>query len=263
MSQPYDDKFYTSVQAGARQSARHLLPIIFELVMPNSVVDVGCGDGTWLSIVQDLGIADFLGVDGDYVDRKSLQIAADRFQPLDLAKPFSLPRRYDLAISLEVAEHLPEVAAAGFIQSLVRLADVVLFSAAIPFQGGVNHLNEQWQDYWAQHFAQHGYVPLDCVRTAIWGNNEVNWWYAQNTLLYVNRTILSARPKLKSICDQPAPGPLSIVHPKKFLSHADLGKIALRKVGTAFPAMLATAVKRTLKIDESSKAGPNQGPSAH
>ncbi len=247
MTQPYDDKFYKTVQAGARRSAHHLLPIVFKLVKPDSVVDVGCGDGTWLSVVQDLGISDIWGLDGDYVDRKTLQIPDHYFQSLDLSQPFSLPRRFDLALSLEVAEHLPKASATRFITSLVSVADVVLFSAAIPFQGGVHHVNEQWQGYWAAHFEQHGYVALDCVRAAIWENAEVDWWYAQNTLLYVNRRILISRPELRSACENRTAGPYSIVHPKKYLATADLGQIALRKVATAFPAMLSTAVKRTLQ----------------
>ena len=263
MTQPYDDTFFKTVHDGARRSAHQLLPVVFDLVKPGSVVDVGCGDGTWLSVVRALGVADIWGVDGDYVDRKSLKMPEDRFQSLDLAIPFSLPRRFDLAVSLEVAEHLPEASAAGFVESLVGLADVVLFSAAIPLQGGVHHVNEQWQDYWAKHFAQHGYDPVDCVRAALWENNEVDWWYAQNTLLYVNRTVLASRPELRSACGRIPAGPLSIVHPKKYLAHADLGKIALRKVATAFPAMLSTAVKRTLHPSTPPKTGNPKGRTAH
>ena len=247
MTQPYDETFFETLQDGARRSARHLLPVIFKLVKPHSVVDVGCGDGTWLSVARELGASDIFGVDGDYVDRKKLQVSENRFQALDLTKPFTLNRRFDMAMSLEVAEHLPPASAAGFIKSLVGLADVVLFSAAIPLQGGVQHVNEQWQDYWARLFEQNGFVTVDCVREEIWANDEVNWWYSQNTLLYVNRAILVSRPELKSEFEKTARGRISIVHPKKYLATADLGKIALRKVAAALPEMLSTALKRTLK----------------
>lgn len=255
MTQPYDEKFFTILRDGARRSARHLLPIVFKLVKPDSVVDVGCGDGTWLSVVRELGAADIWGLDGDYVDRKTLQVPQDRFQALDLTMPFSLQRRFDLAISLEVGEHLPEASAAGFVRSLVGLADIVLFSAAIPWQGGVQHINEQWQDYWARLFELNGYVALDSVREGIWENDEVHWWYSQNTLLYAKREVVEARQELKAEFDKTARGRLAIVHPKKYLATADLGQVPLRKVAAAFPAMLATAVQRALNRSVYPKGG--------
>ena len=62
----------------------------------------------------------------------------------DLAQPLQIDRRFDLALSLEVAEHLPPECGSEFVQTLTDLSSVILFSAAIPFQGGTDHLNEQW-----------------------------------------------------------------------------------------------------------------------
>ncbi len=151
------------------------------------MIDVGCGQGTWLSVFAEYGATDVNGIDGDYVDRDRLEIPADRFHGQDLSRPLAVERTFDLAVSLEVAEHLPEVACDGFVESLTRLAPVVLFSAAAPYQGGQNHVNEQWPEYWAERFARHGYLPVDCLRRRVWANPDVEWWYAQNALLFVAR----------------------------------------------------------------------------
>jgi len=164
-------------------ASREVVPIVMELTRPRSVVDVGCGTGTWLTIFGEAGVPDVLGVDGDYLDRSLLCIAEDRFVTADLTKPFGLNRRFDLVVSLEVAEHLPEEAADVFVQTLVSLGDTILFSAAVPGQGGQNHLNEQWPAYWQAKFARHGYAFHDVIRKKIWDNERVDAWYRQNTFL--------------------------------------------------------------------------------
>ena len=127
-------------------------------------------------------------------------------------------RTFDLAMSLEVAEHLPPKSAEGFIAGLTKLAPVVLFSAAIPFQGGTNHVNEQWPQYWADLFARHGFDAIDCIRSEVWDNEEVEWWYAQNTILYANEAGLKAHPNLRKFNSSIG---LSVVHPRQYLHLAE------------------------------------------
>src|SRR4051794_6556440 len=126
----YDREFFERHQAGARRSARVIVPRVLGLVAARSVIDVGCGQGTWLSVFAECGAPDVFGIDGDYVDARRFEIPAERFEPRDLSRPFELLRTFDLAVSLEVAEHLPAAAADDFVASLTRLAPVVLFSAA-------------------------------------------------------------------------------------------------------------------------------------
>src|SRR5262249_37804156 len=190
VSQPYTADFFAAHRDGAHRSARAVVPLVLGLVPARSVIDVGCGQGTWLAVFAAHGATDVTGVDGDYVDRDRLEIPPDRFRGQDLSRPLAAGRTFDLAVSLEVAEHLPESAAEGFVESLTRLAPVVLFSAAAPYQGGQNHVNEQWPAYWAEHFAAHGYRPVDCLRRRIWTNPDVERWCAQNTFLYVARVLL-------------------------------------------------------------------------
>lgn len=220
---PYDREFFERHDAGARRSARVLVPLVLGLVPARSVIDVGCGQGTWLSVFRESGIDDVFGIDGAYVDRTALRIAPDHFESRDLAQPFALPRTFDLAVSLEVAEHLPAAAAEGFIASLARLAPVVLFSAAAPHQGGQHHVNEQWPDYWAARFAAHGFVPVDCLRRAVWQNADVEWWYAQNAFLYVRRDRLDADAVLRRQAEIAGPGALPLVHPRRYLEWVEWG----------------------------------------
>lgn len=152
----------------------------------HSVLDVGCGTGTWLKVFQESyeGI-EVLGIDGAYVDRDQLVIDEKNFKPRDLREPFNLQRRFDLVLCLEVAEHLPESCAADLIASLCGHSDRIIFSAAVPGQGGQNHINEQWPAYWRALFEKQGYAMRDAIRPAIWNNREVDVWYRQNMFVYV------------------------------------------------------------------------------
>jgi SAM-dependent methyltransferase len=201
------------------RSAREIVPRVLRLAPARSVIDVGCGLGCWLAAFREAGIEDALGLDGDYIDRRRMAIPQDRFLPHDLLHPIPVRRRFDLVLSLEVAEHLPEARAAGFIAELAGLGDVVLFSAAIPHQGGTGHCNEQWPAYWAGHFARHGYVPVDCLRSVLWDNPDIHWWFAQNLLFFVRREALERYPGLQREY-RPDYTPLSVVHPKLYLIKA-------------------------------------------
>ncbi len=214
----YTSQFYDAIRDGSRRSAEVMAPIVVRMIQPKSIVDVGCGDGTWLSVFAKMGCVDILGVDGSYVDRSSLQIPKEQFHAANLSRDLTLPRTFDLAMSLEVAEHLPPKSAEGFIAGLTKLAPFVLFSAAIPFQGGTNHVNEQWPQYWADLFARHGFDTIDCIRSEVWDNEGVEWWYAQNTILYANEAGLKAHPNLRKFNSSVG---LSVVHPRQYLHLAE------------------------------------------
>ena len=231
MPAPYTPDYYQALREGARRSARAAVPLVLENLAPRSVVDLGCGEGTWLSVFGEHGVNDLCGVDGDYVDRSRLEIPVDSFLPHDLRQPLRLGRRYDLALSLEVAEHLPADCADTFVVSLVHLAPAVLFSAAAPYQGGVEHVNEQWPAYWAERFAVHDYLPVDCLRRTLWSLSDVEWWYAQNMLLYVHRPALCANEALlreHHACPQPP----ALVHPRRYLEWIEWGLAQLQQPGS-------------------------------
>ena len=180
----YDANFYAFLNSFAVRSAKAIVPVVKGALPVSSVADFGCGCGAWLSVWRETG-ADIIGVDGDYVDRRWLLIPPETFRPADLAYSVDLGRRFDLVQSLEAAEHLPATAAGNFIHTLTRHSDAVLFSAAVPGQGGENHLNEQYPEYWRLLFGMEGYKPFDLVRPAVRGNEAVQRWYRYNTILYL------------------------------------------------------------------------------
>lgn len=215
--QPYTAQFYQQQKAGSKRSAQVIVPLVLRLLQPRHVIDVGCGVGTWLSVFRDLGCEDILGVDGDHVDKGMLQIPAERFFTFDLTKPLRLDRQFDLVVSLEVAEHLPAQCAEAFVDSLTRLGPLVLFSAAIPFQGGTHHVNEQWPDYWARYFQERGFVVLDPIRKQVWDHEHVDYFYAQNILMFARRDVAEGHPVLKEAAANTAVAQLCLVHPKRYL----------------------------------------------
>jgi SAM-dependent methyltransferase len=206
----YDSAFYAGQSDGSVRSARIIVPMLLAHVQPRSVVDVGCGIGTWLRAFQEAGVTDVDGYDGDYVDQATLMIDRSRFHPADLRGAWQLPRRYDLAVSLEVAEHLPRQDAEAFVRRLTNAAPMVLFSAAIPGQGGTGHLNEQWQDYWRALFRDEDFLPVDLIRPQIWGLDEVEFWYQANIILFCSRSFLAEHPDLVPL---PETLTLNRVHP--------------------------------------------------
>lgn len=195
-------------------SAQLILGMVKDLFPVTSMLDVGCGLGTWLRVAGELGISERLGLDGPWLDLKIFDADPGLARIMDLEAGFQLDRRWDLVSSLEVAEHLAPSAAAGFVASLVRHGDVVLFSAAIPYQGGHHHVNEQFLPYWVKLFAAHGYRPVDAFRPVLWDDNRILWWLRQNMILFVNDAALQRYPKLKAEAERRENAmPLSVVHP--------------------------------------------------
>jgi SAM-dependent methyltransferase len=213
---PYNAAFYTQQANESLLSARAVVPLVMDLVKPAAVLDVGCGVGTWLRAFAENGVTDYLGLDGDYVNRADLRIPADRFRPTDLVHPPDLGRTFELAVCLEVAEHLPEAVAPELVGLLTRAAPVVLFSAAPPGQRGTNHITERWSAFWRARFAGRGFVRLDPFRPRIWRDRRVNWWYQQNLFLYVRAAELGTRPALQAEYELAKEFPFELLHEQVF-----------------------------------------------
>ena len=209
----YTEDFYNDMSRHAREAAAVTVPLLLDWVRPASVADVGCGEGAWLKAFLAHGVDEIAGFDLPTVAAPKLVIPADAFHPTDFSDGFNAGRRYDLVLCLEVAEHLPVDRARPLVQALVVLGDVVVFSAAIPGQGGTLHLNEQWPQYWAELFNSLGYEPLDLLRSRLWNKPEVAFWYAQNMFVAINRTVLSRYESLRALHQGPPGAILPLVHP--------------------------------------------------
>src|SRR4051812_24408135 len=193
------------------QSAERLVPLILRYVRPGRVVDLGCKHGEWLSVFKQRGVSTVLGVDQQ---KRSgwLAIGDAEFRAADLNEPLVLPEAFDLAVCVEVAEHLRAASAPILIETLTTAAHVVLFSAATPGQGGHGHVNEQPRAYWHGLFARHGFMPIDCLRPQIWQELQIAFWYRQNLFFYANDSGLELHPELAGEAVRQRADDLELVH---------------------------------------------------
>jgi SAM-dependent methyltransferase len=247
-SQAYSRDFFSQLHDGSVRSAQRVLPIVFELIRPRSVIDVGCGIGAWLSVAQQLGVSDVVGLDGDYVDRAMMLIPGEKFIPCDLNLHLPVDRSFDVAICVEVVEHLPAFTAPKIVAELVRLARVIVFSAAVPGQGGTHHLNEQWPEYWQSLFAPHSYRFCDLIRPRAWNDPEIERWYRQNAFVVAADEFLSTRPEIGHATE-----PLARIHPDlwnwrtKELEDYRLGRaFSGRQLLRLFPAVFGRSMRHHL-----------------
>jgi glycosyltransferase involved in cell wall biosynthesis len=242
----YNKAFFADQIQGSARSASVVVPHILNL-FPRvaSVVDVGCGAGVWLREFQRAGVRRVFGIDGGQPS-DFLQIDPEHFARVDLRIPFGIKERFDLAICLEVAEHLPAQDAEKFIAQLCNLSDRVVFSAAIPGQGGTGHLNERWPSYWSAIFRQHGYDCHDVVRPRVWFDARVEWWYAQNILVFTKR----GKHKVNGNANFGAV--LDLVHPRcfeqfrEFADNSGYGKPILPPVLAAVQSETISFTQRVL-----------------
>ncbi|WIH87730.1 methyltransferase domain-containing protein [Brachyspira pilosicoli] len=184
----YDQKFYTAGSNYNYRSAKLILPILFKYYKPESVIDIGCGIGSWLRAMLEFYISNIHGVDCNKVDEEYLLVPRKYIEIDNLESHINYSnKKYDLAISVEVAEHLDNSSSENFIKMLTSYSNVILFSAGIPYQSGVNHINCQSPDFWYKIFNSLGYVCFD------FRHELMNMWenvtppYAQNLLLYVHK----------------------------------------------------------------------------
>lgn len=200
----YDKGFYDMIRPGVESSAKALVPTLINLLEPESVIDVGCGEGWWAYEFFQHGCR-VIGVDNGAIPTSPLN---EKFRAVDLTKPFPDLGKWDLAVCLEVAEHLPVIRAEGFIRDLCNLAPDIIFSAAIPGQGGVGHINEQWPDYWVKLFELNGYAVTGMLRWLIWDDDRIENWYRQNLLLATSHP-----DHHYDMFGHPSAEPFRVVHP--------------------------------------------------
>ncbi len=209
MALGYERDYFVARQHGWDVSADIVADVMLGLFPVRSVVEVGCGTGNLLAAFSRRAVTDVLGLDGPNVPYDLLCIPEHFVRRWDIDDLAPLPRRFDLACALEVGEHVAPDAAGNLVALLTAAAPVVLFGAAIPGQGGPGHVNEQRQSWWAAKFAARGYLAVDCIRPAVWGVPDTEWYYAQNILVY-------CRPELVPEGHAPVAARLylDLVHPR-------------------------------------------------
>jgi SAM-dependent methyltransferase len=182
----YDVEYFAGIAYGMAASADVLAESIVDAFRPAAVADVGCGPGLLLAALRDRGAS---GVGFDHAEAALARCQAQGLdaRPIDLIAADELPVRADVVISTEVAEHLPTTAAARFVGLLCRAAPVVVFTAAVPGQGGTEHLNEQPNEYWIDLFNRRGFrhrTDLTERWRREWAAAGVHPWYARNVMVF-------------------------------------------------------------------------------
>lgn len=249
MANAYTTQFFQDQRDGSLASAAIVLPLLIDIFQPRSLIDIGCGQGTWSKTAMDLGIEDQIGVDGAWA-QPVLSIPRDKFRPCDLAAPFDLGRHFDLAISMEVGEHITPARADAFVGNIVRHADAVVFSAAVPYQGGVHHVNEQWPAYWAAKFAARDFRCFDFLRWRIWDDRRIATWYRQNLLIFANRRNAALIHRLEVQAAETPPAAIAVIHPDMWTNMMNSKSLRLQRL----IAPLLTGVRA---LAPKSKRAPN------
>ncbi|MDF2409784.1 methyltransferase domain-containing protein [Aeromonas sp. 2HA2] len=215
-SNVYNKGFYQDQASASYRSGVKVLSCLFDMIKkPDSILDIGCGTGSWLAAAHYLGVEDVIGVDGSSSAKKMLMIPDRFWLEENVGQKIELGRKFSLALSLEVAEHLPIESHATLISNLTCHSDVILFSAAIPYQGGTGHQSENWPSYWNEHFIRFGFDCFDIIRPAIWNMPGVNFWYKQNIMLFVRKG--GACEEIGLDVSQKTNNPLSLIHPEMYL----------------------------------------------
>jgi SAM-dependent methyltransferase len=222
--------------------------LLSDTFQPKSVVDVGCGTGVWLRAFKRLGVETVLGI--DWFDPKSvpLLISPEEYRRLDLTYPFELGQRYDLALCLEVAEHVPESRSESLVNNLTNLSDTIVFSAAIPLQLGFHHVNERWPGHWIEKFARREFSLVDRARFQFWTSAKVEYWYSQNLVVFLDKRSPRYEHLRGALETIPIPPGLPLVHPALYLERSrrlgsPIGRWAVRTVAR-FPRIWARASRR-------------------
>lgn len=189
----YEHNQNTHTLKGSRTALKKLLK-----TKPRSLLDVGCGEGQWMKAAKEIGIREVFGVDGIRSTGKKYY-EKNEFKKIDFRKPWSLCKKFDLVISLEVAEHLDQRYARKFVQNLCKHGAQIIFSAACPGQPGQHHVNCQWPSYWQTIFNAFGYACYDNLRYKIWNNADIEPWYRQNIFSAKKSAVAGTEPRLRSI----------------------------------------------------------------
>lgn len=231
-------------------SARQILPNLLSLFAVRTTIEIGCGNGHWTQVAIDNGVIDYLVVDGPWNHRDDLLVDPAKFVEADLSKPFKQAKRFDVAICLEVAEHVATQSSITLVETLVNLADVVLFGAAIPGQGGHGHINEQWPSWWRDRFAQFDYQAFDLVRPLHWNDQSIHYWYRQNMFVYVSAKAsqLIAAAQQAAAEHSRADQLFDAVLPERFASVSSYESIDAKKLTRRLPGWLAMRLRQKMGI---------------
>lgn len=192
MNTPYSDEFFAKTFRQGKAAAEKLLPLFDDLeFFPDTVVDIGGGAGGWLIPFADRGAEVTLV---DQVN-PAIQVELDnrvRYLPSNLENEgdvAGIPGS-ELAICVEVLEHLSAQAASRVLNQVSKSSETVIFSAAWDGQGGEHHINERPMEDWLEEWVNRDFVVADVIRSRM---NSLPRYYQTNLVLLTQNRDLAAR----------------------------------------------------------------------
>ncbi|NEQ79577.1 MAG: class I SAM-dependent methyltransferase [Moorea sp. SIO2I5] len=181
----YNSEYFTSEIFDTNYQA--IASTIVKTYQPKRVAEFGCGPGHLTRELARLGV-EVTAVDG--YSEPDFSESSIEFHKLDLNDEVAIANRFsnhnfDLAISLEVAEHLEPETSPILISWMTSVAPIVVFSAAVPSQSGHGHINLHSRDYWHRLFTKHNFVVADRIREKLRQIPNVAPWYRYNIIDYL------------------------------------------------------------------------------
>lgn len=216
-----------------------LKPVFNILGVPASLLDIGGGAGSWCATAKDLGVQRVCLVDACPPNQVIPELSHDEQVQANLEAGIPNMGRFDLAICIEVIEHLTDDAANRLIGQMASCTNFVLFSAAIPGQGGIGHISERFHDYWHAKFSLFQFETYDVVRPMLISSSDIASIHRQNLFLYAKKGCAHSLADLPQICED-----MELIRAEHLKSLYNKEPIDLRTALGAIPNALTRTIKR-------------------
>ena len=173
----YNDEFFLWHLTYAREYSIKTMDWYIDAFKPSSVVDFGCGIGSYLESCYNKNIPNYKGYDigGEYAKKYTPSFLHNHIEYVDCTKPIQTPQRYDCVITFETIEHIEPSGTDTFIRNLVSATEInqgkILFTGATPDQDGCGHINSREKEEWIKEFEKHNF----CVNTYETELVKENW----------------------------------------------------------------------------------------
>ncbi len=157
----YNDKYYERHFAQYRKWENKIGEYLYEELKPNSVLDLGCGVGSYLEGFLNAGCKNLLGIELSFSDVEKYIVEDIRSHIIegDVTTSLNLNRKFDCVISFEVGEHIAPYGTEKFIDNLILCSDrYIILTAAPPGQRGTGHINLRSKDFWIESIVSKGFL---------------------------------------------------------------------------------------------------------